>query len=414
MRPRDTWTRSRSGAPIALLIVLLILVGCGRRVAGEAPTTPGLPITAIDAGIAVTLVGVDQLSDHLSLTFRVESREADGGPPILGFRGISPMDVNLAGASWTADHVDTLHPVVDSTTTPAAVIAYEDSLPLASLQGPSQSIMVTITTLRFNSSSADQPVQQVHGTWQFTFTPADLTQAPLRRLEPGLRANADGLTFILDSVESTGTQTVVTYHVDSVRPGRLEMPDLIAQTSDGSFTRPLRISQAGRQHVAIFGSLPSGATVTFALSPTLAEVSQPAELTFPVDGHALAASASGQLIPIGTTGRVGGDQLAVVDVARETNTFDIRVGNREPNHGGRVLLYMPGTAVTLSDNLGNSYHLSKASTNFSKSDPLTMWADGSSFTFAGQLSPNASQLTLHVQSYGYQLRGPWLLKLQMP
>ncbi len=256
----------------------------------------------------------------------------------------------------------------------------------------------------------------VKGHWDFRFTPGSIQPLPSTSLPVGQNAKADGATFLLDTIEESVKQTVVAFHVMADSGGRLGATSIVAILPDGSIVSPQRVEDGAEQaKVATFDALPAGEKVTFALQPTLVEVKQPVDLTIPVDGQTVAAGQAGQPIPLSLTQQVGGENLGFTSITPGTDSFQIRIENKQPDHSGRVLLFMPGpTDVTLTDNLGNTYPIMGGTSNFGKSDLLTMWADASTFTFNGTPASGVTELTLHIDSYARQLRGPWKISVQLP
>ena len=156
--------------------------------------------------------------------------------------------------------------------------------------------------------------------------------------------------------------------------------------------------------------------MTLVLQPLLRQVPQSLDIAFKVNGRAIAAARAGDRVPVQAAIAAGGEALLVTELTKENGRFTVQINNNEPNRGGRVLPRFPnhGTPAALTDDLGNTYALVGAHTNFNKADPVTMWAGGSSFAFAGEVPENAKLLKLHVEEYGLQLRGPWETVIQVP
>jgi hypothetical protein len=407
---------------IALISSLAMLAACGQNAVSQAPpsptpaATPTLPIAVTDAGFTVSLVKVEPKTNSIAVTFRVEAVPGNQTANMDLYGGLEPFNYALTGASWVNDQSGALKMIGDRSVAPPRLVAIEDTFDLSLTQDASQPVEITINALPFRGSNPSVRDGDVKGHWDFRFTPGSIQPLPSTHLSVEQNTKADGAMFLLDSIDQSAKQTVVTFHVMADSGGRLGAISIVAILPDGSIVSPQRVEDGQEEaKIATFDALPAGEKLTFALQPTLVEVKQPVDLTIPVDGQTVAAGQAGQPIPLSLTQVVGGENLGITSVTPGPDSFQIRIENKQPDHSGRVLLFMPGpTDVTLKDNLGNTYPIMGGTSNFGKSDLLTMWADASTLTFKGTLAPGVTELTLHTDSYARQLRGPWKISVQLP
>lgn len=399
---------------VAVLVTTLV-VGCGNNTDGQAPTAGRLPLVSASSGIVVKLTSVESTDVATNLVFRIEDEHPNAPPSLDGFEPPTPADVDLQGLTWSGPGMGSVKPMLAeaSPAAPQPLIGYELTLLLGPVEDPNQPVVVTFRNLTFAQPSTGRGMHQVAGEWRFMFTPAGLGSFPTSRLPLGARLEAEGVVFHVDEIVVGPTDTRVVYRIDAPGASRVEPTGIVARLPDGSFVHPSQIDVRDGAYHATFPPFAPGSVVTISLSPPLVEIPARAQIVFPVDGGAARASHR-ELLPVNVPATVAGERLLVTDIVLQENTFTIRVRNDTPGTEGRILLRIPGSGATLTDDRGNRYLLVAATSNFGKSDPVTMWADASSFTFAGPIDPAATRLTLRVESYGRQLRGPWQMPIRMP
>jgi hypothetical protein len=406
-------TRARVGAIVMLLIIATMATACANNAAGQAQTSPELPITVTDSGFTVSLVDIHSTQDTTLATFRIQKTQLADPPALSDFTGFLPTDVNLTGASLVNGMSGDLHPIAAGGSTPPQISAIEDTLHLQ-IEDASQPITIAIKDLPFSGASSSQRPTTISGGWTFTFQLSSANQTPSKTVQLADQVQAEGVAFSIDQITVSTLQTLVSFQVHSQGPGRVKTTGMVAELTNGSIISPTQIRQSGDHNIAIFGALPTSEKVTFALTPILLEVAGPVSVSFAVDALAVMQSNVGDSIPLQSSAVVHSEHLSVTDITRTDKGFAVDVSNDEPNHQGRVLLHVPGSSVTLTDDLGNQYHMVKTMTNLDKSGPLTMWAGESSYMFAEPLASNASRLTLTEAACGYLLRGPWNLSVLLP
>lgn len=415
--PRVAITRIVSLVSLVFFVVFVPLAACGgENSEGRAPVQPQLPIEMSAAGLSVTLTMATIADSDVQLMFLIEDQAPDDGPSLAQLEPPTPGDIVLDGLAWRSEQGGEMKPIFDeaSTAQPLPVVGYQLTLDLRLIAEASKQVSFTFEALPFRAAITGQAGQRIEGPWTFAFTPGDITIASGKRIELGTRVEAEGVTFVVEEITFSSRETLVTYRIESQRQGDIESTGIAAQTADGKFVEVLGIEHAGDQYVAMFPPFQAGDSITIGLQPLLAVIPTAVEIAIPVDGATLSASAPGEPVAINVPVDIASERLVVSEIVSSSTEFTIGVKNVQPNHGGRVLLRVPSAAATLIDNVGNAYTLLKATTNFGKSDPFTMWAEGSSFAFEGAVSPKASLLTLQVSAYGFQLRGPWKVQVEVP
>lgn len=404
---------------LTVFAATFMLVGaCSRDTAtGQSPADQALPVSVKASGFTVSLTAVEATSERTVLTFRITDADLSATPAIDAYAGLTPLDLKLQGLAWDGPYIGSYHPVYDtlSTAQPPPIVAAEEVLQFGPVAKSSQPVSISFTRLRFMSPATDQPVALVDGDWTFQFAPDKVGELISTRLAVGASSAAQGITFLVDEVVLDRRQATVRYRIEASRPRDFEDTGIAARLSDGTLVVPDRANPVENGYLAVFPPLPVGQSITIALAPILIEESVPLALAFPVDGREVADGMPGDQIPVSASFGVAGERITVEGISLEEGGFSIRAVNRQPNQLGTILLRFPGKgSVNLTDNLGNSYTLNGASTNFGKSDPLTTWADGSSFSFAGTIPTEATLLTLRVDGYARQLRGPWTVTVDIP
>ena len=411
---RSRWWLFAGVIALAMVALLVMprLLSTGRS---QAPTTPSLPIVATSAGMTVSLTNVELAADRTVLTFSIVDADTGSGPALAQLDAPAPTDLRLDGLSWHSASLGNLRPIFSNGAGAQQITAWELSLVFDPITEPAREVSATITALRFRPESPEERGQILEGDWSFRFTPAALGAPASSQLTVDQQHSADGITFFVDAIMLAPTHATVTYRIASQSGSNFESTEIMVQLADGTQLMPKQIDNHDGAFVATFPPFPAGATLTIALAPILVEVSQPLTLTFPIDGRSIASAAEGTQVDLHTPLVVAGEQFEVASVTIQEKQFVLRIQNTVPDHRGSLLLRYPGeNGVTLTDNLGNQYAFSGASTNFGKSDPLTSWADGSSFAFTGAIAAEASQLTLTLDGYARQARGPWQITVQLP
>lgn len=408
--------------PISLLTILIALLAlttaCSRGAAsGQAPTEQALPLSASSSGFTVSLTNVEATSERTVLTFRITDTDSAAEPAIDAYAGLTPPDLTLEGLAWGGPYSGSYRPIYDATSTsqPPPVVAAEEIVELGPVARPEQPVSVSFARLRFMPAVGDRPAILVEGTWTFRFTPATLGALRSTKLAVRKAIEAQGVTFAVDEVVLDRLRATVRYRIEASWPGGVEQTGIVARLSDGTLLVPDRTNPVENGYLAVFPPFPAGQDVALALAPILVEEPGSLAITFPVNGRVIAGGVPGAQFPVNTALDVAGEQLTVAAIDLEEGGFSIRVRNIQPGQAGTVLLRFPGkNSVTLTDDRGNFYQLNGAATNFGKSDPLTTWADGSSFSFTGAIAADVTLLTLRVDGYGRQLRGPWETIITVP
>jgi hypothetical protein len=289
-----------------------MLAACGQYAVGQAPpsatpaATPTLPIAVTDAGFTVSLVKVEPKTDSIAVTFRVEPAPGNQTANMDLYSGLEPFDYTLTGASWVNDQSGALKMIGDQSVTSPRLVAIEDTFDLSLTQDASQPVEITTNVLPFRGSNPSVRDGNVKGRWDFRFTPGSIQPLPSTHLSVEQTTKADGAMFLLDTIDQSAKQTVVTFHVTADSGGRLATTTIVAILPDGSIVSPQRVEEGQEEaKIATFDALPAGEKVTFALQPTLAEVQQPVDLTIPVDGSAVASGQIGKPINIFLRKHVG-------------------------------------------------------------------------------------------------------------
>lgn len=413
-RSRFRW-RFFAGVLALAIVALLVRHGLVSTGESQAPTTPLLPIVATAAGMTVSLTNVELASDRTVLTFSIVDADPGTGPAIAQLDAPAPIDLRLDGLRWRSAAIGNLRPIFATGAGEQGIAAWELSLVFDAITAPARQVNVTWTTLRFRSATPDQRGEILEGTWSFSFTPAAMGVLDSSQLIVDQQRTADGITFTVDTITLDPSRATVTYRITSDGSDNFETTGIAIQLADGSQLLPGQIDNRDGGYVATFPPFPAGAEVTIALAPILVERQQPLALTFPVDGRSIASATVGTEVGAHTPLLAAGEQFEIASVAIEEDRFTLRINNVVTDHRGRVLLRYPGRdGVTLTDNLGTQYVFVGASTNFGKSDVLTSWADGSSFAFSGRIAADTTELTLTLDGYGEQARGPWEITVQLP
>jgi hypothetical protein len=372
-----------------------------------------------DSGYTISLTAVDTTSTATVLTFNINQDPHTTGPGLDHYGGSVPTDFSLTRLAWNGEHLGEVRTNFDRNrlTGDPVLLSVDEELEFAPISDLRPQVTITWNRLRFDPLTPDDQTQLVAGTWSFTFAPliSGQSAASTQLATPGL-AQAQDITFAVDAVTLDLTQTVVDYRVESSRPGAMEVTGIVARLKDGTLLLPDRTDKTERGWRAFFPPFPPAQRVALILQPLLQQVVQPLDVRVGVDGRALATAKVGQRVSMHAAVVAVGEQLSLDEFSKDAGKFTLRFTNKQAQHAGTVLLRFPDGSeeVTLTDDQGNTYTMTAASTNFGKSDPLTMWADGSSFTFAGALSANAKLLTLHLRSYGRQVAGPWEVALEVP
>ncbi len=413
-RPRSRW-RFLAGVVALALVALLVRYGLVSTGKSQAPTSPLLPIVATAAGMTVSLTNVELASDRTVLTFSIVDADPGSGPAIPQLDAPAPTDLRLDGLRWRSAALGNLRPIFAMGTDPQQITAWEFSLVFDATTNPEQQVNVTWTALRFRSADPDQRGEILEGTWPFAFTPAAAGVLDSSHVIVDQQRSADGITFVVDTILLDPSRATVTYRITSEGTHDFETSGIVIRLADGSQLLPKQIDNLDGAYAATFPPFPAGSEVTVALAPILIERQQALALTFPIDGRDIASATAGTQLDVHIPLQAAGEQFEVASIAIQKERFTLRINNVMTGHSGRVLLRYPGRdGVALTDNLGAQYAFIGASTNFGKSDALTSWADGSSFAFSGKIAAEASQLTLKLDAYGEQARGPWEITIQLP
>lgn len=413
-RSKSRW-RFLVGVVVFALVALVVRYGVVSSGQSQAPTSPLLPVVATAAGMTISLTNVELASDRTVLTFSIVDADPGSGPAIAQLDAPAPTDLRLDGLRWRSAALGNLRPIFTTGTDPQQITAWEFSPVFDATTDPARQVNVTWTALRFRSADPNQRGEILEGTWAFTFTPAAAGVLDSSRVVVDQQHSANGITFAVDTILLDPSRATVTYRITSEGEGNFETSGIVVQLADGSQLLPKQIDNLDGAYAATFPPFPAGSEVTVALAPILIERQQPLALTFPIDGHAIASATAGTQLDVHIPLQAAGEQFEVASIAIQDERFTIRINNVMAGHSGRVLLRYPGRdGVTLTDNLGAQYAFAGASTNFGKSDVLTSWADGSSFAFSGKIAAEASELTLKLDGYGDQARGPWEITVQLP
>lgn len=400
----------------ALLAVALLLAAvstaCGSTAYGGAPVKTNLPLTVERNGFTVSLVSVVTTTTASLVTVHISKVPGAAGPQLDAYAGMSREDVTLEGLDWKGPYNGEYKPLFDG----SELVSVEEALELAPIRATGPDVQLTYRGLRFFSPVDGAPQVVVGGPWSFMFSPSVAQSVTSTQVAVNNAVAADDVVFSIDTVTFEPTQTLVRYRVASSQPGDLEINSVVARLADGTFVIPDRVERVDQGWQAYFAPLPSGAAVTLMLQPLLREVQQPLQLRFALDGRAIAAARAGDRVSVRAAIVVGGETLSVDNLIKGDGQFTLEVSNATPDRGGRVLPRFPTHAkpVTLTDDRGTTYTMVAAQSNFNKSDPVTMWAGGSSFVFAGELPAQVKELRLQVDDYGLQLRGPWAIVIAPP
>lgn len=406
--------RFRWPAGLGFLLVFSLLAACGPAESQSASDTV-FPITKTSNGFTVSLQSVTPTQNQTLVALRIEDARPEEEPDLRSFEGLLPVrDLELRGLDFAegnyAGSTTAISGESDDATAPT-IVAYRHEFPLAPVDEDTRDVRIIVKTLRFEAPDPSDPPIVIEGDWTFEFDIAALPTADFTRMQVGKTENVDGVSFTIDAIDLGTTETVVHYLLTSNTEGHLERTNLVAQLEDGTFKVPARVEQRGDRYTAYFEPLAAESSVKFVMPAVVVEVREPVSITFPVQ-----TPLSGEQ-QIGHVDNIADESVEVVSVtnefpkeAREDPAFLVRVENAEPGQGGRILPGMPlgEQAVRATDDLGNEYAGVRAATNLEKSDLVTMWAGGSSFTFEGTLPAGVTELTITLDSYG-KLIGPFEL-----
>lgn len=392
-----------------MLMAAFLATSCGEQhIQEQASAESALPMSVTSAGFTVSLEDIVFHDDGTTLALRIADAEPEVGPAIWQFDGIfTPLDVNLKGISLaTSNNLGSINPVrdPDSTTTPPTIVAFEMDMRLGAPKDEVQEVTVTINRLHFTPDQPGELQPTVEGNWSFTFDPEAVTQTS-KRVVVNRNSEADGITLVIDEVRIFAEETEVTYRIKASGTGRVEGTELVARLPNRELVVANRIETRDDTFIAHFEQLPDVKTVDLILPAVLAEVAEPLTITLPVTNRQ-PLDERRTLIQVDKTLELAGDSLTIADIEVTEDEFSIRAANQSINKHGRVLLRMPHADFHLTDDLGTEYQPTGATTNFSKADPITMWANSSTFSFAGQIPVTATQLILKLEGYAVQL-GPW-------
>lgn len=402
---------------MATMTLSLLVASCsGSQAPGQAAVTQSLPITSTSSAFSISLTDIASTTNQISVTFRLEDQDPATPPRIEDYVPLAPTDIEVEGLSRADLNPGRVRALLDNTkaTVPSAVVAMEQIFDFTLTQTHDMPVSIVITRLTFSSLSPGTPSVQVAGKWAFSFIPAEFSVIPSSRLPIDKSIQSKGITFKVNEVVFNALWARVVYSVTSSSPVELETTGLIAILPDGNFMHPSAIQHNDDQHEAVFDAFPDGA-VTLALMPLMVEIPKPASMHISLDSSIQEGDEVGSSIATQSVATIGGEQLSVEQVTIEKDMFSIRVNNAMPHHSGHVLLRYPNTSsAVLTDNFGKAYPMVHATTNFGKSGPLDMWADGSTFSFAGSLPMEVTDLTLRVENYGLLVDGPWEIVLEVP
>lgn len=403
---------------LLIAVVSVITTACGSETGGNAsagaPSETELPIMSTSSGYAITLETVELTEQDSTFAFSI-TRVAKDAPALERYLPFTPADVEFEGLSIKSSNFGSYKPVLaeDGLSVDTVWATFE----FDPITDPNTNVNITFRSLSFTAPSTGGVEQKVEGEWSFEIDPSSIVDAEFRSIDLDASVTRQGITFAVERVAFYPSHTFVAFDVNGPRDAQLEMNGIVAQADDGEPVMATSMElQTDGTYEAEFPPLPHDVPITLSLAPVLQEVRQQGRITIPIADQAEKLRSTVGAIPVRHRFGFAGEQLIIDYITAESNVFTIRVDNDMPDHVGTVLLRFPngGSGVQLVDNLGNDYELVGASSNFRKDSLLSMWADGSSFTFEGSLADGVSELTLSVDSHGKQLRGPWQVTIPAP
>lgn len=419
LSPRPLHKRTGRWGLIIAIVIIAALVLVTAALAGPIGNVvlpndeANLPSETLDQvaeanGIRIELTEANYAAEETTLHL-VVSREA--GP--ISSRTLLPIRAKQIETTNVGGDPSTFGSTTFYDTAPSVGTLGID-LAIGPVKDTSRKVTVTINELSVRQQSGQYKV--VSGPWKLAFDPTEVADVgPVQTITVNKTATTDGVAIEVSKVELSETGIVVHYQIPELGSGQFMSvinDPLRVQFPDGTIHRgeSTSASDPNGKRILRFSPLPEDASsFTLLFGSFMVTRDGSAQVSFDIPA-AFSNVEPLTPVPVDKTFTFNGEQLRVSAISYENlqgtaytpSNVDVTIVIEQTS--GSISLAGPQSDATLVDDLGNVYMESGGF--FS--------ADASGFGFYGPIDPEATTLTLKVDSYGEIVPAPEPITIDVP